>query len=481
MCSWARHRSAIEEGEAAELKGLLLVYRDMRVEDQTALRYAMAESDELAVVWIYDESAEGVPWRKRAESHGLKARLAAFEFFKNALGAFGLTAHVIIGSYLPVLKEIQSVYPYEKIYLNTAHDRAGIQSRKAAVSTGVSVQVCDDLTVFKPEDILKKDGSSYQMFTPYYKKWIDQLKQTQLVDFGAPEICKVRPVHLNVNGTSFQTETTAMAGGFTAMNEKWVDFLGTGLEGYLENRDYPERSATSGMSIYLNTGMMSPRRMVSMLIRSPGHEAVLRQYVWREFYQQILAHRPCVLDTAMRPEFADVHWESNPDYFDAWAEGQTGVPIVDAAMRQLRHEGYMHNRLRMVVASYLVKDLHVNWQLGERYFFEMLSDAEPALNNGGWQWSASTGTDAQPYFRVFNPWQQSLRYDPDAVYMKRWLSDYRDASAAEFHRPGGLVPFGYPEVIVDHAAAVKMTKALYQSAKNSFTNKESTVNETRNP
>lgn len=461
------------------LKGLLLLYRDFRLEDQTALFKALEETDELAILWIYDEKAEGIPWALRATSHGLRTRLTAFFQFNELLKTIGHKALLIVGNHNEVLTALrQQAYPYDAIYFNRFFDHAGRAIEAEALASGVKVFPQEDVMIFRPSEILKKDGTPYQMFTPYYRQWLDRFIRTSVsterqvlkprAKSAALEIESLSLVLELVSALDPEPEHPVLKGGYDLMKSKWHTFLEERLIQYSSNRDIPALQGTSGMSVYLNTGMLSPRQFVAELIRYPGHDPVLRQYVWREFYTQLLYHHPHVLETSMRPEYAAVRWETNPDYFEAWRQGQTGVPIVDAAMRCLNQEGKMHNRLRMVAASYLVKDLHVNWQLGEQYFFEQLADSEPALNNGGWQWSASTGTDAQPYFRVFNPWQQSLRYDEAAAFMKMWLPEVEHAPAALFHKPGGLAAYGYPEVIVDHGAAVRMTKALYQEARQAY-------------
>ncbi|WP_139159761.1 cryptochrome/photolyase family protein [Acidaminobacter hydrogenoformans] len=484
FCRWFRYTA---------LKGLLLVYRDLRLEDQTALNEALREADELAVLWIYDEKAEGIPWDQRVRSHGLRARLTAFKHFNGRLKTIGHQATLLTGDYTETLIALKSeIYDFDKLYYNRFYDRVGnamtLAAEVLAEKYGVGVSVSEDIMLFEPTRILKKDGTPYQMFTPYYRQWLERFRSaapmgmTSLPEIQARSVA-VKGLDLTVFNSVADRDKDrdkdrdmavvvmphpALDGGYEAMAAQWKAFLESPLSRFSEDRDYPAKQATSGMSVYLNSGMLSPRQFVSELVKVADHEAVLRQYVWREFYLQLLHHQPHVLDGAMRPEYAGVRWEENPAYFEAWCEGKTGVPIVDAAMRCLKSEGRMHNRLRMIAASYLVKDLHVNWQLGERYFCEMLVDYEPALNNGGWQWSASTGTDAQPYFRVFNPWQQSLRYDAEAAFMKKWLPEVEKASAELFHKPGGLIAYGYPQVIVDHAAAVRMTKALYQEARQAY-------------
>lgn len=464
-----------------------MLNRDFRLEDQTALGLALKEADELAVVWIYEEGLEGIPWVRRWESHGLRTRLEAFLRFQEALNTIGQQAFLCLLSYDEALAHIRQFFEFEKIFLNRGYDQIGRALSQAARRAGVPVEETGDGMIFEPERILKKDGTSYQMFTPYYRQWLQAMASEppvsrMTIDNDFPTSVKLADVPGMIFIEALEKELKedrpqnfhhglgrrSALKGFTGMRQHLQDFLSNGLATYEALRDLPAVDGTSGMSVYLNTGMLSPRQFVGALLKTPGHETLLRQYVWREFYLQLAHHQPHVLTAAMRPEFASLEWERSPFYFEAWKNGETGVPLVDAAMKALAAEGKLHNRLRMVAASYLVKDLHVNWQQGEAYFRDMLADYEPALNNGGWQWCASTGTDAQPYFRVFNPWQQSLKFDPEAVFMKRWLPGFAQVEAKKFHQPGGLTAYGYPDVIVDHAEAVRMTKALYQQAKERY-------------
>jgi deoxyribodipyrimidine photo-lyase len=454
------------------VKALLLLYRDLRVTDQTALSYALREADSLAIAFIYDESSEGIPFGRRHSGHHIRTRQAALAHMGTALLALGHQVSSYVGDYVSVLKKIQSVYPFDTIYLNRFYDAPGRNLFEAAKSLNVELKAFEDAVVFSFRRILKKDGSPYQMFTPYYHQWLDRLERMPVEISGS--LCQHRAYAVDLKENAFLEcdEILAVLPDHGEALAKFSDFLTNGLHTYKEDREIPSLEGTSGMSVFLNTGMLSPRAFVSRLRQVQGHEALLRQYVWREFYQQLLANTPRLIHEPMRREYGWIQWEEDPRYFEAWASGTTGVPLVDASMRALRETGRLHNRLRMVVASYLVKDLHVNWQLGEQYFMEQLADAEPALNNGGWQWCASTGTDAQPYFRVFNPWKQSLKFDSEAIFMKRWLPEFEQAPAAAFHKENGLIDFCGPKPLVDHACAVRRTKELYQASKLLYTRKE---------
>jgi deoxyribodipyrimidine photo-lyase len=251
------------------------------------------------------------------------------------------------------------------------------------------------------------------------------------------------------------------------------DFLDR-IEAYRERRDFPAARGPSYLSVHLRFGTVSVRRLVRLALEigGQGAETWLGELIWREFYFQILWHHPRVVDHAFRPEYDAIAWPNPSGHFDAWCEARTGYPLVDAAMRQINTTGYMHNRLRMVTASFLVKDLHVDWRLGEKYFSDHLNDFDLAANNGGWQWAASTGCDAQPYFRIFNPVTQSERFDPKGKFIRKYLPELAAVPDRFVHAPwkmspleqqahGVVIGVDYPPPIVDHDQARKNALALF--------------------
>ena len=250
---------------------------------------------------------------------------------------------------------------------------------------------------------------------------------------------------------------------------------------YHEARDFPAVKGVSYLSVHLRFGTVSIRALVRAALARSGEGARcwLGELIWREFYQQLLWHHPHVVDRAFKPGFEVVRWEDDPAGFDAWCQGRTGYPLVDAAMRQLNTTGYMHNRLRMVTASFLTKDLGIDWRLGERYFARRLNDYDLAANNGGWQWAASTGCDAQPWFRIFNPVTQSKKFDADGRFIRRYLPELAGVPQRFVHAPwemaegqqracGCVVGTDYPAPIVDHAEARSRTLARFEAALDAF-------------
>jgi deoxyribodipyrimidine photo-lyase len=240
----------------------------------------------------------------------------------------------------------------------------------------------------------------------------------------------------------------------------------SGFHDYGRQRDFPGVNGTTGLSAHVKFGTISAREFYHAVSDSLGQEHILiNQLYWRDFFTQIGYHYPKVLGAAFQDKYARVAWSIDPADFTAWSEGRTGFPIVDAGMRELNATGFMHNRSRMITASFLVKDLHIDWRMGERYFAQKLVDYDPLVNNGNWQWAASTGCDAQPYFRIFNPWLQQVKFDPAAVYIKKWIPELRNFPAEAIHALGkhpSVSLDGYPRPMVDHHLAKEETKSLFR-------------------
>ncbi|MBV8048451.1 MAG: FAD-binding domain-containing protein, partial [Paludibacterium sp.] len=240
----------------------------------------------------------------------------------------------------------------------------------------------------------------------------------------------------------------------------------TRIDQYHQQRDFPALNGTSRLSPHLRFGTLSIRAAIALASETsgPGASAWLNELIWREFYQQLLWHFPHAAETSFRSAYRQLPFPNRQDWFDAWREGRTGYPLVDAAMRQLRQTGWMHNRLRMVTASFLVKDLLIDWRWGERHFARWLMDFDLAANNGGWQWAASTGCDAQPWFRIFNPVTQSKRFDPDGQFIRQFVPELAPCSNKDIHAPwlSHRLPGHYPPPLVDHARQREEALTLFQ-------------------
>ncbi|HUO66274.1 MAG TPA: deoxyribodipyrimidine photo-lyase, partial [Gammaproteobacteria bacterium] len=339
-----------------------------------------------------------------------------------------------------------------------------------------------DQVIFELDEVRTRSGDGFSVFTPYKRAWLARL---QPPDFAArqcaptggllasaPEPQPMPPLE----SLGFARAPLPVPAGMSGGAALWKAFRKR-LSAYATDRDYPDLEATSRLSVHLRFGTVSVRALVRHAVsqRNAGAEAWLAELIWREFYFAILAARPDVVEHAFRPEFDALEWEHNERGWLAWCGGRTGYPLVDAAMRELSATGTMHNRLRMVTASFLVKDLGIDWRRGERFFADNLLDYDLAANNGGWQWSASTGCDAQPWFRIFNPVTQSRRFDPGAAYIRRWVPELArvpdervlapwEMTPVEQQAAGVVIGRDYPAPVVRHDEARQRTLARYRRA-----------------
>jgi deoxyribodipyrimidine photo-lyase len=340
---------------------------------------------------------------------------------------------------------------------------------------GLEVHDCDDQTVIPPDRVRTGSGGFFKVFTPFKNAWIAQLRREGIPGPGnrprKRPASALRPdaVPRRLKGFSTSTGISRLWPAGERVARRRLDrFIDRRIERYAENRDYPALEGTSTLSPWLAAGAISARQCLRAAVAanggeldsgSPGATTWISELAWREFYRHVLVGFPRVCrNRPFRPETERLSWNEDEEAFRTWAEGRTGIPIVDAAMRQLRQTGWMHNRLRMITAMFLSKDLFIDWRKGERYFMYCLVDGDFANNNGGWQWSASTGCDAAPYFRVFNPVRQSERWDPDGRFIRRYCPELASLKPREIHDPSKLgrdrlAALGYPERIVDHAVA----------------------------
>ncbi len=353
---------------------------------------------------------------------------------------------------------------------STPYGRRRDERVRRSLPEGVALVASGSPYAVGPGSVLNGSGEPYKVFTPFSRAWRDH---------GWPGPAPVpaglrwhRQAHSDDLPDAADAGVEVGAVGEEAARDRWATFLDEGLAGYATARDRPDLDATSRLSMDLKYGTIHPRTLLADLaLRSgDGARTFTTEIAWREFYADVLWHNPGSAWDDLRPELRGMEYDdpegSAADGFAAWAQGRTGYPVVDAGMRQLLAEGWMHNRLRMVTASFLVKDLHVWWPHGARHFLSHLRDGDIASNNQGWQWVAGTGTDAAPYFRVFNPVTQGKRFDPDGTYVRRWVPELRDLRGATVHEPwrhGGVD--GYPDRVVDHAHEREVALARYRGAR----------------
>jgi len=345
---------------------------------------------------------------------------------------------------------------------------------------GILVKRCHDRVIVPPGMIRNGQGEPYKVFTAFKKKWLQTVMPLNLQPLELPPKQKKSTVSVEAaspadidtlfNGHELRDLSSLWPAGEHEAYKRLERFIETSITRYQDQRDFPAIAGTSTLSPYLAVGAISPRQALSAVLNYnhgewEGNEGIscwISEIIWREFYQHVVVDYPLVCkNQAMQPYTEAFPWSKDKRLFNAWCQGKTGIPIVDAAMRQLNATGWMHNRLRMVVAMFLTKNLQIDWRWGEQYFMSQLIDGDFAANNGGWQWSASTGTDAAPYFRIFNPISQSERFDPKGEFTRTWVPELAHLSDKQIHNPPPLA--NYPTAIVDLSESRKNTIALFKA------------------
>ena len=460
------------------------IRRDLRLADNQALHAALAHGEQVAPVFILDPALLASPFTD--------ARRIAFLFdglrkLDADLRTLGSRLIVRRGRPEQELARLCQEAGANAVYAEGDHSPYARQRDAAVLAAGVPLQLVGSSTARPVEEVLKEDGAPYTVYTPFSRRWkaAPPIRPSDLLPRPARIIT---PAHLMSDAVpaepALPADTPWPAGETEAQSrlERFTEGAHFPIYGYANERNRPDLDATSGLSPYLRFGMLSPRAAACVayaaLEQAPtadaraSAETWLNELVWREFYIAILHHFPHVRAGSFRPEYDRIQWRNDEDEFAAWREGRTGYPMVDAAMRQLLATGWMHNRTRMVAASFLVKDLLIDWRWGEEWFMQQLLDGDPASNNGGWQWTAGTGTDAAPYFRIFNPVSQGVKFDPDGVYVRRWVPELRQVPGEFVHEPWTLpkseqvrsrcvIGVDYPLPLVDHAFARERTLAAY--------------------
>ncbi len=476
--------------------------RDLRAQDHAALYHALRSARRVWCAFVFDTDILGPLPRADRRVEFIRDSLVDLDAQVRALGQAHGQAHAgLIVRHGVAATEIVALarqLRVQAVYANRDYEPAAVERdarvRGELAHAGIAWHPSKDQVVFETDEVMTAAGTPYGVFTPYKNAWLKKLSafyvQAYPVARHASALAAL-PEDLREGVPSLATIGFEAAGlhdlpiptGSTGARALLEDFLER-IDGYHESRDFPAVKGPSYLSVHLRFGTVSIRELARsawdrMRAGSRGAEVWLSELVWRDFYHQILHHHPHVTQRAFRPEYDRIRWEHGKTaqaHFQAWCEGRTGYPLVDAAMAQLNQTGYMHNRLRMVTASFLVKDLGVDWRWGERYFAEKLNDFDLAANNGGWQWAASTGCDAQPWFRIFNPVTQSEKFDPSGKFIRRYLPQLAGLPDAAVHapwkaRPVDLAAAGltlgqdYPEPIVQHEAARERTLARYAVVK----------------
>jgi len=436
-------------------RSLLWFRRDLRIHDLPALGAAHA-AGEVVPVFVVDPALVAAAGAPRVAY--LAAALAALN---EQLGGMLVVRVGDPRQVVPALAaEVQATAVFVSRDFTPYGRRRDTAVKDALVTTGSTLRGVGSPYAVDPGTVRKNDGTPYAVFTPFSKAWAAVGEPAWRTAPSTPEVGEVRwvsaagdPIErwgLRADGVGALPPSSERE-----VDEQWCTFRDHHLDAYDQRRDLPAVEGTSRLSAALRWGVVHPRRLIADLGPERSHQVFRSELAWRDFYADVLFRRPDTtwnnLQAAMDAMPVDTD-ERAQHRFRAWCTGTTGYPIIDAGMRQLLSSGWMHNRVRMIVASFLVKDLHLPWQWGARHFMQHLVDGDIASNNHGWQWAAGTGTDAAPYFRVFNPTAQSQRFDPEGHYIRRWVPELADLGAALVHQPGITRPDAYPAPIVDHAA-----------------------------
>ena len=435
--------------------------RDLRINDHPALLAAIESADQVIPLFILD--------KKQIEEAGDKLLAYMGQSLRALDESLGNRLHIIEGDQVEILKELIAMHGVEEVHISAEYERYGAERDSRVEAAGIKLVRTGSPYAVTPGRVLKpSDATPYKVYTPFYRGW-------RTHGYRAPAVTPkkfnvVQPTDKYRNFPDFPTPTGVqiIEAGEKAALVRFQAFTKNGLDTYDENRNLASIDGTSKMSTYLKFGEIHPRTLLENLGESKAHDTFRKEIAWREFYADVLFNNPMTDVDYYAAKFAEMRYDKPGKQFKAWCEGKTGYPFVDAAMRQLISEGWMHNRTRMVVASFLVKDLHLEWQIGERFFAQHLVDYDVASNAHGWQWTAGCGTDASPYYRIFNPIEQGKRFDENGDYIRRYVPELAHLSAAEIHEPWLFLDGyskGYPERVVDHATERLESLARLQEIK----------------
>ncbi len=422
--------------------------RDLRLEDNTALNRALESGHRVLPIFIFDqEILQELP----VDDARVGFIYELLEKINSRLGERGAALKVFKGRVLEVWKQILKEWKVQGVYANRDYEPYALERDKAVAELlkgqGISFQTFKDQVVFEGSEILKNDGLPYHVFTPYKNKWLATFQER---GFGNEHRRQTASEEEGAKGSFYRAAfdfPSLESLGFRPSPIRVRPFDLSSADRYEQQRDFPGIEGTSRLGPHLRFGSVSVREIIRSL--GPGHSVFLSELIWREFFMQILFHYPRVVHENFNPKYNGIKWRNDKTEFERWCLGETGYPLVDAGMRELNETGFMHNRVRMITAGFLCKHLLIDWRWGEAYFAAKLLDYELSSNNGNWQWSAGTGCDAAPYFRIFNPAEQLKKFDKDLTYVRRWIPELGTAS--------------YPKPMVDHKMARERALETYRS------------------
>jgi len=423
--------------------------RDLRLEDNAGLYKALKENDTVQPIFIFDQNILAELPRNDQRLRFIHQEI---QKLKVQYQAYGSDLKVCVGNPNELISKIASDLHCTKVYTNRDYEPYALERDKTIFTQLENIKVAfigaKDHVIFEKNEVLKDDGLPYTIFTPYANKWKARLTDDDLTSYESEQYMK------NL-AKQQQVESLVSIPELGFIDEKIHDipdrkFQKDIIESYHENRNFPHLDATSKLSVHLRFGTISIRKLARLA--KDRNETYLNELIWRDFYQMIIYHFPHSVQGSFKKKYDKIQWEQNEEHFQAWCTGKTGYPLVDAGMRELNETGFMHNRVRMVVASFLTKHLLIDWRRGEAYFAQKLMDFELASNIGGWQWAAGCGCDAAPYFRVFNPTAQQEKFDKQKEYIQKWVPEFGTSS--------------YPSPIIDHAFARDRVLTRFKQALN---------------
>lgn len=425
--------------------------RDLRLDDNVGLYHALKAKHKVLPIFIFDKDIIETLPKDDARVTFIHRSLSSInktlnEKFKSNI----VTFH---NKPIDVFKTLVQNYTIDTVFTNHDYEPYAI-SRDKDVTTfletkNIEFKSYKDQVIFETNEVVKADGTPYKVYTPYSNKWIETLKKNPIKNFNSEDLLSNLVSDINLPFLSLKSI------GFKTSKQtiEPYDVSQAIIDQYEAIRNFPAKEGTSKLGPHLRFGTVSVRKMVQKALKS-NNSTFLKELIWREFFMQILWHFPDTITKSFKPQYDAIKWRNNKEEFNAWCEGKTGYPLVDAGMRELNETGFMHNRIRMLVGSFLCKHLLIDWRLGEAYFAEKLHDYEMSSNIGNWQWVAGCGVDAAPYFRIFNPTTQIEKFDKDHKYIKHWVPEYQELT--------------YPQPIVDHKFARERCLSTYKEALESY-------------
>lgn len=430
---------------------------------------AVSEAENAVPVFVIDEKI-----LDKASNRRMKWLLKNLRSLKDDYRDIGSDLIVKQGDPVSVIEQMVESYDADRVLFNKSYTPTGRdrdEQFKDELSGHAVVESFHDRVLHTPESIYTNKGTPYSVFTYYHKKWKKREKEEPM-NVGEFQDLDEEDNIPNVTDLGFEPVSIELPeAGTDVARKKLRSFCSEDIEEYSDSRDYPSEDGTSRLSAYMSYGVIGIREVWEETDGKESASEFQEQLAWRDFYTQVLYHNPSVVTENYKSYEQPIQWENDEELFEKWKNGNTGYPIVDAGMRQLKQEGYMHNRVRMIVASFLTKDLLIDWRWGYNWFRNMLIDHDVANNNGGWQWAASTGTDAQPYFRIFNPMSQGERYDPKAKYIKKYVPELQGVEPELIHSWNELSEeerneaTDYPSPVIKHSERREQALSMYKTAR----------------